>query len=196
MSKIKDLLYSFVYNPNADTRLALADQYFLEQQYAVAMTFYLKAAETTDNRMVQYYSLIKSGKCMEVAGTSTAGVGNRKHSVMTIYKHAINEVPDRPEAYYYLSRTYELYHDWFDTYLFAKLALQKPIVDDKCSKQLNYPAKYGPLFQKAIAAWHIGRGNESRTLLEHLKNNYYNDMDTAHKISVDTNIARLNPPDK
>jgi hypothetical protein len=193
MSKIRDLLYSFVYSPTAHNRLALADEYFIEKQYAVALTFYLKTAEVTDNKNIQYYCLIMCGKCMEIAGTSTAGVGNRKHSVMTIYKHAINEMPERPEAYYYLSRTYELYNDWFDTYLFAQLALQKPSIDDNYSRRLNYPANYGPLFQKAISAWHIGKGSESRILLQELKNKYYDIMDSAHKTSVDTNIARLNP---
>lgn len=185
MSGIRDLLYSFVYNPSVENRFKLAEQYYLEQQFAIALTFYLKTAELTEDKNLQYYCLIQCAKCFEIPG-------NRKHSVMTLYKHAIKVLPDRPEAYYYLCRVYENHHDWMDAYLFAELATLKSPVNDIYEKTLKYPANYGPIFQKAICSWHIGRGDDSRKLLKLLKTNYYEQMDQIHKTSLDNNLARLN----
>lgn len=184
MSKIKDLLYSFIYNPSIDNRFALAEQYYIEKQYAIALTFYLKVAEISDNKDLQYYCLIKCAKCFEIPG-------NRKHSVMTLYKHAINLLPDRPEAYYYLSRVYENYDDWIDAYLFAELSTTKPPKNDIYQEKLEYPSLYGPLFQKAISSWHVGRGEDSRELLHYLKTNLFSSMDHIHRVSVQQNITRL-----
>lgn len=184
MSKIRDLLYSFVYNPSIDNRFALGEQYYAEQQYAIALTFYLKVAEISSDKNLQYYCLIKCAKCFEIPQ-------NRKHSVMTLYKHAINLLPDRPEAYYYLSRVYENHSDWMDAYLFAELATTKPPKNDIYQQKLQYPATYGPLFQKAISSWHIGRGEDSRELLHYLKANLFSHMDQIHRISTQENITRL-----
>jgi hypothetical protein len=184
MSRIRDLIYSFVYNPTVDNRFALAEEYYKEQQYAIALTFYLKTAELSDNKDLQYYCLIRCAKCFEIPK-------NRKHSVMTLYKHAIKLLPDRPEAYYYLSRLYENFSEWIDAYFFAELATLKKSTNDIYQNKLNYPYLYGPLFQKAISSWHIGRGEESRDLLHFLKNELFEHMDEAHKISLQQNITRL-----
>jgi len=185
MSTIKNLLYSFIHNPTIDNRFRLAEEYYLKQQYAIALTFYLKTAEITEDKNQQYYCLVQCAKCFEIPA-------NRKHSIMTLYKHAIKVLPDRPEAYYYLSRLYEINNDWIDAYFFAELASLKTPVNDKYQNKLNYPAEYGPLFQKAISSWHIGRGEESRKLLKLLKTNYYEQMDQIHKNSLDNNLTRLN----
>jgi hypothetical protein len=184
MPTIKDLLYSFVHNPSVDNRFRLAEEYYSKQQYAIALTFYLKTAEVSEDKNQQYYCLIQCARCFEIPG-------NRKHSVMTLYKHAIKLLPDRPEAYYYLSRLYELHNDWIDAYFYAELGTLKAPSNDSYQVKLNYPAKYGLLFQKAISAWHIGRGEESRSILHLLKNTLFKQMDLAHQISLQQNITRL-----
>lgn len=184
MSRIKNLLYSYIYNPTLDNRLDLAEEYFKEQQFAAALSFYLKIVEVSTNKNLQYYCLLKCARCVEIPG-------NRKHSVITLYKHAISLLPRRPEAYYYLSRTHESESDWFDAYLFADLGLDKEFIENEFSIKLNYPSRYGLLFQKAVASWHIGRGAESRRLFHYLKDNYYDEMDIIHKASLQSNIIRL-----
>lgn len=184
MSRIRDLLYSYVFNPSTDNRLELAEEYFLQKQYAAAVSYYLKTAETTDNKNIQYYCLIQCGKCFEIPA-------NRKHSVMTLYKHAMHILPDRPEAYYYLSKIYEAHSDWYDSYTFAHLGLQKPEVNDRFTKSLGYQGKYFLIFQKAIAAWHVGKGQEARYLLQDLINNYLDKLDEVHKQSVFRNAQQL-----
>lgn len=184
MSRIRDLLYSYVFNPSTDNRLELAEEYFLQKQYAAAVSYYLKTAETTDNKNIQYYCLIQCGKCFEIPA-------NRKHSVMTLYKHAMHILPDRPEAYYYLSKIYEAHSDWYDSYTFAHLGLQKPEVNDRFTKSLGYQGKYFLIFQKAVAAWHVGKGQEARYLLQDLINNYLDKLDEVHKQSVFRNAQQL-----
>lgn len=184
MSRIRDLLYSFIYDPSVDNRFKVAEQYYADKQYAIALTFYLKTAEVSDNKEQQYYCLIQCAKCFEIPA-------NRKHSVMTLYKHAIKILPDRPEAYYYLSRLYENSGEWVDAYLFAELATTKTATDDKYQLKLNYPSLYGPLFQKGISAWHMGRGEESRAIFHLLKNTLFKQMDLPHRISLQQNITRL-----
>ena len=184
MSRIRDLLYSYVFNPSTDNRLELAEEYFLQKQYAAAVSYYLKTAETTDNKNIQYYCLIQCGKCFEIPA-------NRKHSVMTLYKHAMHILPDRPEAYYYLSKIYEAHSDWYDSYTFAHLGLQKPEVNDRFTKSLGYQGKYFLIFQKAVAAWHVGKGQEARYLLQDLINNYLDKLDEVHKRSVFRNAQQL-----
>jgi len=184
MSRIRDLLYCFVYNPTVNNRFELAETYYYEKQYAISLTFYLKVAEISTDKDLQYYCLIRCANCFEIAG-------NRKHSIMMLYKHAINLLPSRPEAYYYLSRMYENYSDWIDAYTYAEMAQNATPKNDVYTTKLNYPSKYGPKFQKAIASWHIGRGEDSRSLLIELKNTVFNDMDIAHKYSLQQNITKL-----
>lgn len=184
MSRIRELLYSFVYNPTINNRFDVAEEYFDKKQYAIAQTFYLKTAELSTDKDLQYYCLIRCAICYEIPG-------NRKHSVMTLYKHAIDLLPDRPEAYYYLSRLYEYHQDWIDAYFFANLATTKTPKNDIYQQKLYYPASYGPLFQKAIASWHIGRGQDSLKLLNYIKDNLYAELDVAHQVSVQSNLGKL-----
>ena len=184
MSRIRDFLYSYIYNPSTNNKLLLAEEYFLQQQYAAALSFFLKTAESTDDKNLQYYCLIKCAKCLEIPG-------NRKHSVTTLYKHAVNILPERPEAYYCLSQSYELYKDWYDAYTFANLGLQKEFILDNYSKKLNFTGKYLFIFQKAIAAWHIGRGQESRNLLQVLIHEYFDKLDQVHRDLVIKNATSL-----
>jgi len=170
MLELKNLLYSYVYNPTDENRLLLADKYFELEQFAAALSYYLQTAEMSPDKDMQYYSLIRCGKCFEVPG-------NRKHSVMTLYKHAINLLPNRPEGYYYLSKVYEWHGEWFDCYIFSNLGLSKDHIPDKYSEKLGYTEKVLLIFQKALSAWWIGKGDESRELHSYIISNYFNKID-------------------
>lgn len=184
MSRLKSLLYAYIYNPSIDNRLNLAEEYFTIQQYAAALSFFLKTAESTEDKNLQYYCLLRCAKCFEIPG-------NRKHSVITLYKHAINLLPDRPEAYYYLSQTYEWYKDWFDCYTFAVLGLEKTEINDIYTKKLGYQGKYVLLFEKAMSAWWIGRGQEARKIFQVLIHEYNDKLDYSHRQSISSNAISL-----
>lgn len=184
MSRLRNLLYSYIYNPTVENRFNLAEEYYNQQQYAAALSYYLKTAESSSDKNLQYYCLLRCGNCFEIPG-------NRKHSVITAYKHALNLRLDRPEAYYYLSRAYEAHRDWYDAYTFAQLGLDRFDYDDVYTKKLGYPGEYALIFQKAIAAWHIGKGQESRNLLQTLIHEYGDHLDTTHRELVLKNATSL-----
>lgn len=184
MSKLKNYLYSYVYNPTPESMVFIAEEYFNNEQYAAALSFFLKAADSTDDKDLQYYCLIKCAKCVEIPG-------NRKHSVMTLYKHCITLLPDRPEAYYYLAQLHEWYKDWFDCYMFTIIGLEKPNINDIYTKKLDYPGKSGLLVLKSLALWGIGKGQESRKLLQELLHIRYDDLTPHHKTVVAQNALAL-----
>lgn len=184
MSQIKDSLYAYVYNPIPENMFALAEAYYNSGQYAGALSFYLRTAEHTNNKDLQYYCLIRCGQCFNISG-------NRKHSVMTLYKHALHILPDRPEAYYYLSKVYEQHNDWFDCYTFACLGLEKDTVDDSFAKKLSCNNRYYLLSQKAVSAWHIGKGFEARNVLFNLIKDYHKVLDVEHKNKVSYYATQL-----
>jgi len=186
MSQLKNLLYSYVYNPTDENRLYLADEYYKLEQYAAALSYYLQTAEMSFEKNMQYYCLIQCGKCFQVPG-------NRKHSVMTLYKHAINLLPNRPEAYYYLSQVYEWSNDWFDCYTMSCLGLEKEEINDSYTKKLKYSGRNYLIFQKALSAWWIGRGNESRQLHQYLINNHFNQLEDSVLTSILNNLKILYP---
>lgn len=177
MSKLRDLLSAYAHYPSSENMFALAEEYYALGQYAGAHSFYLRTAEHTEDKNIMYYSLIRCGQCFNVAG-------NRKHSVMTLYKHAVNLLPDRPEAYYFLSKVYHDYGDWFDSYTFACLGLEKPIIDDIFSRKLSCNNKYYLLYHKGVAAWHIGRSFEARQIIHGITKNYYQVLDPEYSYLV------------
>ena len=186
MLELKKLIKDFAVDTNnTKTNLLLADTYFNIKQYAAAMSFYIKSAESTENKDIQYYSLIKAAHCLELTG-------NRTTLVKCLYSHAINIFPNRPEAYYFISRNYEWTNDWIPSYTYANLGLMVANHDnlDEISKKLNYESKYFLIFQKAVAAWWWGKHQESRNLFHYIIDNYSN-IDDIHKKAIQSNIIRL-----
>ena len=47
---------------NPELNLNLAEYYYANKQYAAALSFYLRAAERTENKDIQYYCIIKGGR--------------------------------------------------------------------------------------------------------------------------------------
>ncbi|WP_410954981.1 hypothetical protein, partial [Pseudomonas aeruginosa] len=67
-------------------------------------------------------------------------------------------IPNRPEAYFLLSRFHEMRHQWSDCYKYSSLGLS--ICDfshPKTTSDVEYPGKYGLLFEKAISGWYWGK---------------------------------------
>lgn len=187
MSELKSLLKAFINDiDNPVTNAEVADYYYALMQFASALTFYLRCAERTDNTNLQYYCLIKMGKCLE-------NTGKRVTLVKSCFNHAINIDPTRPEAYYFLSRNYERNKEWIPSYTIANIGLQ--VADDskldKFSTALEYTGKWNLLFEKAVAAWWWGKSNESRELFYSLNSEYYDQLDEIHKKCVKTNITAI-----
>jgi hypothetical protein len=115
---------------------------------------------------------------------------DRKNSVEGILKHAIMLLPDRPEAYFYLSRFYERTQNWFEGYFYANLGAQVSQNDlEPLLIENEYPGKYGLLFEKAVCSWHCSLPDVSKnTLLEIMYHHKVNDL---YKNAIRYNFDKL-----
>lgn len=182
---LNDLLIEYVNDPeNPLKNYNLALEYESLGQTAAAISFYLRASERTEDDDLAYECLIRVGNCFDAQG-------NRKYTVKSMYQGAIALLPERPEAYYYLSKFLEKEQQHFESYSLMEVALT--ISKDKIFKTLRlyYPGTYALIFQKAVSAWWRGRGTESRRLFQYLIDNHGHEMDEMHRSAVERNVVFL-----
>jgi hypothetical protein len=99
-------------------------------------------------------------------------------------------MPKRPEAYFLLSRIYEINKDWCECYTLSTIG--ETFLNDShipLKTSIEYPGKYVFTFEKAVSAWWIGLWDESIYLLRQLNKRV--DMLPVHVESVKNNLARL-----
>jgi tetratricopeptide (TPR) repeat protein len=170
-------------NPEKNFQLALIYDKLL--QYAGAISFYLRAAERTENKDLAYVCVLKIAHCFDAQQ-------GRNNTVRGLYKHAMCLQPNRPEAYYFLSRHYEKIKEYVDSYMIAELGLSVCNLNvDPLPFDVGYPGNYGLIFQKAVSAWWWGKSAESRKLFIQLAEQYYDDMDDNHSNAVQNNLCKL-----
>jgi len=166
---------------NAVKNYNLAVWYENQKQYAPAHTYYLRCAERSTDDLLSYKALIRSSFCYKAQGSRD---GTEKIAL----ENALNLLPQRPEAYYFLSLFYERKEEWQNCYSYANLGLQ---FSHEESIIPEYSGKYLLIFQKAIAGWWWGKGMESRKLFHSLADDYWEILDETHKKAVEDNITRL-----
>jgi hypothetical protein len=171
-------------NPKKNFDIAL--EYEKLGQTASAVGFYLRAAEygyKTDS-LITYTSLLKISVCIE-------GQKDRKNTVSNVILQAMAYLPERPEAYFLLSKFYEKDAGWQEAYTYASLGastLKNSLV--KLPAVVGeYHGEYALEFQVAISSWWIGRRDESLYLLDKLKNR--KDLSYIYQVAVDTNLEKL-----
>lgn len=154
---------------DAAKNFALAEEYERLHQYSSAAGFYLRAADLgyKTNQLLTYTSLLKMALCWSKQDDRKATVFNTVH-------HAIAFLPNRPEAYFILSRLYERNKEWQKAYTFAELGLL--FATNNYNMPLpgfvDYYGAYCLMFEKAVSGWWIGRKEESRELFQHLLDEY------------------------
>lgn len=152
------LIADYINNPFDPTLNFRVGRYYEHtQDYSSALSFYLRSAEYSDQ---SYTALIRVAKCIDKQG-------RRPYSAKHAYQNALACDPRRPEAYLYLSMWHEARQEWQDAYTLACMGLThgylKPSIIDT-----DYLGPYMLTFQKAVAAWWIGRTMESREILQEL----------------------------
>lgn len=167
--------------------LVIATEYEKLGQTASAVGFYLRAAEYghDDDLLVSYSSLLRVSICID-------GQKNRDLTVTNVILQAIAYIPDRPEAYFLLSRFYEKKGSWQEAYTFAVLG--QKFVGEHSHQSLpvaidGYDGSYVLAFQRAISAWWIGRADESLAILNWLAEQ--KDLTTQYRSAVESNIKRI-----
>ena len=176
-------LNSFIQSPYNDlAAFDLANWYYDNEQYAAAMSFYLRLTEVSKNNLLIYESLLKCGLCFEKQG-------NRTFYAKGMYQHAISVLPMKPEAYFLLSRLYERNKEWQESYTTAEIGLFMINFDVDELNGVEYPGKMGFLFEKSVVSWWMGRTKESIDLLLDLYENY--ELSDEYKIAVKNNIKLI-----
>jgi tetratricopeptide (TPR) repeat protein len=182
---LKALLYNYINSPdNAETNFNLGYFYHSIGQTASAISFYLRAAERSERRLLRYECLLRASICFESQGC-------RNNSVEGMLQHAVALFPERPEGYFYLSRFYERTKKWFHAYTIASIG--EKVADKKPNEPINnldYPGFYGIIFEKAVSAWWTGLCEESRDIFKYLS--IHEPLDEIHKQAVFYNLKNLN----
>jgi len=161
----------------------LAKWYHEQGQTAAAISYYLRAADRTDDLELIYECLLHMASCFK-------DQKNRNYTVKGLYQHAITILPKRPEAYYLLSLQQEHENQYAECYTTANIGMAICNFDSKPLRtDVNYPGEYGLVFQKAVSAYWWGKGDTSRKLFQHLKQNY--ELDPVHYQSVEKNLMNL-----
>lgn len=181
---IETLVYDLSKDPfNPNLNFDLAEEYLALNQTASAVSFYLRCAEYSGaSNPKAYISLIRMAECFE-------DQKGREYSVSNCLYQALAYDDTRPEAYFKLSQYHEKAGNWQEAYTFAVLGLGWATeIDSELSPKVGYFGKYCLQFQQYVAAWWIGRKDES---LEGLRSLTRRDMNQMYKDAVAYNLEKL-----
>jgi hypothetical protein len=169
---------------NPEKNLAVAVEYEKLGQTASAVGFYLRAAEygyKTDY-LLTYAALLRVSICIE-------GQKDRSLTVSNVLLQAIAYMPDRPEAYLLMSKFYEKSGAWQESYTFAVMGSWHTRQLFELPVDVGYSGWFALEFQQAIAAWWIGRRDQSLKMLRDLSDNRF--LTPEYVEAVADNLARL-----
>jgi len=179
-------LYDYVKDTeNPELNYRLARIYYTAGNMAAALSFFLRAAERTQDKDLAYECLLMIGLCFDKPK-------DRANSVRGAYVQAMMLLPERPEAYFLLARHYEQQSDHVSGYMHAELGLKfANLKAPSLRGDVGYPGEYGLYFQKGVSAWWWGREMESRALFLYISEEYHNKMDEPHTNAVYNNLNNL-----
>jgi tetratricopeptide (TPR) repeat protein len=170
-SNLTTALYNYLMDPkNPIYNFTLGKVYEDMGHTAAAASFYIRCSEFSvehqENDLLGYEALLRLALCFQRQGS-------RIFTTKGILLRAISLLPERPEAYYLLSRMYEINKDWQESYTFAILGenLKDKSPKKKLITDVEYPGEYGLTFERAVTAWWLGLWNESIHLFKQLLKN-------------------------
>ena len=149
-------------NKNTQKMYNLACEYDKLEQGAAAACFFLRAADHENHdSLLQYKALIKTAKIYHREG-------NRHITVMGLYQNAIQLIPNRPEAYYFLAKLFEEKDDWRLVLLNSSTGLAMAHADDP-DIGVGYPGINSMKLIYAKARWKNAGMESGKELLFNLK---------------------------
>ena len=170
---------------NPEYNYLLAREYHKINQTSSAISFYLRCADRTEDKVLAYECLLLMYFCF-------ASQRNRQYTEKGLLEKAISILPKRPEAYFLLSRYHEWRNEYAESYTIAEIALNICDFDSEPLREnCEYYGKYLLIFEKAVSSWWWGKSMECRELFHLLADEYYDQMDETHKKCVEDNLCRL-----
>jgi tetratricopeptide (TPR) repeat protein len=163
IESIERLLIKYASNPeDPETNFYLGVGYESIGHTAPALSYYLRCSERTDNDLLAYEALIRGAYCYQKQG-------GRDWTAKTLFQHALLTKPERPEAYFLLSRFCRERSQNQDAYIYASQGLR--FLDsefDNLITDVDYHGETGLLFEKAVSGWFWGKVEESVGILNKL----------------------------
>jgi hypothetical protein len=184
MAKIEELIETASHDMfNAELNFQVAQEYENIGQTAAAVSFYLRAAEYgyDSHPLIAYTSLIRMAFCFEDQSW-------REHSVSNSLLQAIQYMPNRPEAYFLLSRFYERSQKWQECYTFAEIGLLHKGRFEPLPAYVEYDGDFCLLFEKAVSGWWVGRQEESDSIFKSLLNQ---DISEMYRSTIEYNLKLM-----
>lgn len=184
MKTQRTLLEDYVYDTeNAEKNYNLAKWYEEQGHVTSAHTYYLRAAERSQDNDIAYSALIRASFCYKAQGA-------RDLTEKGLLENALVLLPERPEAYYFLSLIYEKKQEWQNCYIFSNFGLEcyKNKIDDIDIPEFG--GKHLLIYQKSVSSWWWGKGEESRNLIIELCKNYWDKLDEHYKKLVIDSIGK------
>ena len=160
-------------NSRIEIMYRIARDYHKAGQTASATTFYFKVAQTEKNEL-GYECLLQIGECFSQQG-------NREGTVRNMYHHALNLLPDRPEAYILMSKNWSFNQDMQSAYTYIKQGLEKEFTKPLRSLK-KYHDKLEFYIQLIYCSWHWGKPNQAREYYNKLKNE---DLTIGQKLELE-----------
>jgi FkbM family methyltransferase len=179
------LLHDYALDPeNPEHNFQLGLWYEKDNHNSAALSYFLRCAERSEDDILTYEALIHGSNCYDRIGT-------RDLTAKAILQQALMVLPNRPEAYFLLSRFSERHQWWQDCYIYANNGLNNADFNLEFLKtDVEYPGKYGLLYEKSVAAWWWGKSEECKNILLDLKNNY--ELSLEYSANVHSSMIRSN----
>ena len=170
------------YNPLKNFNLAL--EYHKINQTAIAVSYYLRCAEFTENKIFSSEALLRASLCVNTQQ-------GRDEKELYLIKHAITASPNSIEPYYIASLFYSWRSGnipekkfWLDSYQYACLGIN--IIENGSKSEpfiTNFGyTEYNIYFQKAFAGSNIGKINEAQEIYTKILSTYELDSNTKNII--------------
>lgn len=168
---------------NPELNFNVAKEYLSLNQTASAVSFFLRCAEYGGpNNDLVYYSLCAIAQCFN-------DQQGREYSVTNCLLQAIEYDESRPEAWFLLAQFHERAGNWQESYTFARVGHNWAMCDpDDSPIELGYYGPYCLEFQIAVAAWWVGRREESIRVLRALSKT---DMHPSYTLAVKNNLEKI-----
>jgi hypothetical protein len=181
---ISEKLKNYCMNTNGDVQnYELALEYYKRRQYASAVSFFLRAAERTENKNLAYESILLCALCFD-------HLGRRNYSVEGLLQYAITIDPTRQEAYFHMCRLNENNKKWREMMINSTIALK--LEKTEISELLEFKGDIAFEFYKAFSKFNNGNIEEAK---EEFLDISYLKPHSNYKGIAKNNISNLGYPD-
>ena len=179
-------LKNYIYNiEDAQANFDLALEYDKLGQSYTAISYYLRAANFTDDDTLAYTCLLKMA-------TWFIKHECRPFSAETTLQQAVAFIPKRPEAYQILATHYEKTKKYLEAYQFSTTGAE--VCDfnlPPLSVDFGKISLQGLMVQRMLTAWHCGKEDLSRNLCQELVNKHWATLSQFEQELVELHITSL-----